>query len=246
MKDELAALEELQSLDLEILEQRKELSAIPENLKAMRSDVAHVGEILEREKERLTESEQWRLDKEKDIVTQNELLAKSKVKLQTVRNEKESKAAQREIDGIRKTIQEREEEALKVMEAIDQYRSAIENHSQEFAELEKQLFESEEEGKTRIQEVEADIGKTEARRQELVDRVPQKTYRLYERIHKRLGRAVVEALEGHCAGCNLDVPPQMYNEIQRGDKIHQCPYCFRILIFREQQQADESDKSSKD
>ena len=51
MIKELEFLEELQVIDLEILQQRKELSAIPENLEAMRKDVAYVAEILQKEKE---------------------------------------------------------------------------------------------------------------------------------------------------------------------------------------------------
>jgi predicted nucleic acid-binding Zn-ribbon protein len=239
---ELEFLEELQTIDLEILEQRKELNAIPENLEAMRKDVAYVAEILQREKERLTEAEQWRSDREKDIILQNDLLGKSKGKLQSVRNEKEQKAAQREIDTIRKTIQEREEEALKVMEASEQYRSAIEEHTKEFAELENQLKVTEEEGKTRMAEIEVSIGRTEERRSELVGRVPQATLRLYERIQKRLGRAVVNAVDGHCTGCNMEILPQMYNELQRGDKLFQCANCFRILVFKPRTDPEDSDK----
>ena len=242
MANELEFLEELQTIDLEILKQRKELNAIPQNLQAMRNDVAHVGEILQREKERLEEAEQWRLDREKDIVLQNDLLNKSKIKLQAVRNEKEQKAAQREIDAVRKTIQEREEETLKVMEASEQYRSAIEEHTAEFAELEKQLKDSEDEGKARMSEIEVNIGKTAERRNELIGRVPEKTLRLYERIQKRLGRAVVEAEEGHCTGCNMEILPQMYNEIQRGDKIFQCSNCYRILIYKPRSESQDSDK----
>lgn len=241
MKDELAALEELQLVDLEILELRKELSSIPENLEAMRADVARIGDILEREKSRLEEAEQWRKDREKEIALQNELLGGSKAKLQGARNEKEQKAAQREIDTIRKTIQEREEEALKVMEAMEQYRSAIEEHTGEFGELEKQLKASEEEGRVRMGEIEVKIGETEKRRTDLVDRVPVATLRLYERIHKRLGRAVVEAVDGHCTGCNMEILAQMYNELQAGEKIFQCANCFRILYFKPKEEADETE-----
>jgi len=197
----------------------------------MRSDVAHVGEILQREKDRLEEAVEWRERREKDVALQNELLAKSKAKIQAARNEKELKAGQREVDTIRKNIQEREEEALKMMEAIEQYRAAIKTHNEEFSELEKQLEESEQAGQVHMQEMEVEIAKTEERRNELVERVPEKTYRLYQRIQKRLGSAVVEAEDGHCTGCNIGILPQMYNEIQRGDKIYQCSSCFRILYF---------------
>ena len=116
MKSELAALEELQTLDLETLELHNELKSIPENLEAMKADVDHIASLLEREKERLEEAEEWRQDREKDVATQNSMLGKSKTKLQSVRNEKEQKAVQREIDTIRKNIQEREEERQAAME----------------------------------------------------------------------------------------------------------------------------------
>ena len=112
MHDELAALEELQTLDLTVLKHRNELLEIPKNLEEMRADVAHVGEILQKEKARLEEAEQWRKDREKEITSHADAVNRSKSKLMSARNEKESKASQREIDTFRKVIQEREEESL--------------------------------------------------------------------------------------------------------------------------------------
>jgi predicted nucleic acid-binding Zn-ribbon protein len=238
LKSELAALEELQSLDLKTLELHKELGAIPETLQEIREEVNHIASLLEREKERLKEAEEWRLEREKDVATQNTMLTKSKAKLQSVRNEKEQKAAQREIDTIRKNIQDREDEALKVMEAIEQYRAAIEDHTKEFAELEAHLTESEAKGKARIEDLQATINKVESRRSEITRRIPEKILRLYERIHKRLGRAVVEAKDGFCLGCNMEILAQTYNELQRGDKLYQCANCFRILIFKPKEEAE--------
>jgi predicted nucleic acid-binding Zn-ribbon protein len=232
LQDELVALEKLQTLDLQILEHRAELESIPKNLEAMRSDVASVRDLLEREKTRLAEAEKWRADREREIAIQTELLNKSKAKLQLARNEKEAKAAQREIDTVRKSIQEREEEALKVMEAIDQYRKAIEEHGGEFAELEGHLRASETEGEARMGEIQKQIASDESSRVELAKHVPEQTLRLYERIHRRHGRAVVEAVDGCCTGCNLAPPPQIYNEVLAGEKLLQCPNCQRILIFK--------------
>jgi predicted nucleic acid-binding Zn-ribbon protein len=232
VQEELAALEQLQNLDLKNLEFRNELEKIPQNIEEMRADVEHVGEILERERQRLAEAEEWRRDREREIEIQNELIAKSKAKLQAARNEKENKAAQREIDTIRRTIQEREKEALEVMEAIESYRSAIEEHTREFGELEAALKATEEEGRKRMAEVELELGRTDSRRKELSAAVPDRLLRQYERIHKRLGVALVECVEGHCTGCNMELLPQMYIELQRGDKIISCPTCNRILVFK--------------
>ena len=229
--DELAALKELQKLDLENLELRKSLQDIPINIEAMRQDVANIGDILERENLRLKEAEQWRADREREIELQNDLLKKSKSKQQVARNEKESKAAQREIDTIRKNIQDREKETLEVMEAIEQYRSAIAEHTEEFSELEKHLQATEEEGAAKIREVEERIQKTDSARKILVDKVPTKTFRLYERIHKRIGNALAEAKDERCTGCHIGLLPQLYNDLIRGNKLITCQNCYRILYY---------------
>ncbi len=135
------------------------------------------------------------------------------------------------LDVVRKNIQEREKETLDVMEAIEQYRKAIEEHTEEFAELEKHLKATEEEGNERIKEMEAAISKTEDRRAQLASRVPDKLLRQYERIHKRLGLALVPVVDGSCTGCNIGLQPQMCNLLQRGNKIFTCPNCFRILVY---------------
>jgi len=53
------------------------------------------------------------------VKIQEDLLAKSRAKQSAARNERELSAAVREIDSIRKSMSEKEEERLQVMEAID-------------------------------------------------------------------------------------------------------------------------------
>ena len=108
----------------------------------------------------------------------------------------------------------------------------IEDHSREFAELEEHLRSAEEEGRVRMAEVETRIGETSQRRAELSCRVPPQLLRQYERLHQRIGVAVVEARDGRCTGCNMALPAQQYNELMRGDKLFTCPACVRILVYR--------------
>ncbi|MEE9535799.1 MAG: C4-type zinc ribbon domain-containing protein, partial [Desulfobacterales bacterium] len=32
-----------------------------------------------------------------------------------------------------------------------------------------------------------------------------------------------------CQGCNVNIPPQLYNELQRFDTLMFCPHCQRII-----------------
>ena len=46
-----------------------------------------------------------------------------------------------------------------------------------------------------------------------------------------LGIGLVSVIEGNCQGCNMKLPPQLYNVLQRGNSIEQCPSCLRIIFW---------------
>ncbi|MXW43463.1 MAG: nucleotide-binding protein, partial [Candidatus Dadabacteria bacterium] len=52
---------------------------------------------------------------------------------------------------------------------------------------------------------------------------------LYEKIFKRNGRALALAENEKCTSCNINIPPQLYNEILKQTKLVQCPNCKKIL-----------------
>jgi predicted nucleic acid-binding Zn-ribbon protein len=53
----------------------------------------------------------------------------------------------------------------------------------------------------------------------------------YDAIRRRRGFAVVPAQRGVCMGCNMALPPQLFNTLQRGESIEYCPSCHRIVYF---------------
>ena len=56
--------------------------------------------------------------------------------------------------------------------------------------------------------------------------------RRYEMIKvRRNGVAVVSARSAICSGCNMNLPPQLFNELQRSDELIYCPNCNRIIYW---------------
>jgi hypothetical protein len=45
------------------------------------------------------------------------------------------------------------------------------------------------------------------------------------------GTGIAPVLDSICLGCNMNIPPQMYNELQRFDSIKFCPHCQRIIYW---------------
>ena len=48
----------------------------------------------------------------------------------------------------------------------------------------------------------------------------------------RNGIAVAFAEAERCLGCNMKIPPQIYNEAVRAEKLVSCPNCHRILVIK--------------
>ena len=52
---------------------------------------------------------------------------------------------------------------------------------------------------------------------------------------QRRGIAVVEARAGSCLGCNMNLPPQLYNTPVPRRRLITCPHCQRILVLRQEE-----------
>ncbi len=234
MRDQLEALKQLSVIDMELAELDQEIEKIPAHALELDGELEVLRNLLERERQQMTEAEEWDQQAEREISIQEELLVKSRNKQAGARNERELNAAQREIETIKKATGEKETERLQLLEAVTERRQSIATHEAEIAELQKVLDGKMAAAKKKQAEVESRkhkwIGQREAARKKLKPRM----FKIYESI--RVGRnrpdAVVEILNETCLGCNMQVPPQIYIEVQRMDRLHQCPYCKRIFYFQ--------------
>jgi predicted nucleic acid-binding Zn-ribbon protein len=47
------------------------------------------------------------------------------------------------------------------------------------------------------------------------------------------GRAVGPVKNGICQACNMNIPPQRFNELIKGNSLLFCPNCRRIIYWAE-------------
>jgi hypothetical protein len=91
----------------------------------------------------------------------------------------------------------------------------------------------------RSAEIAAQMEKLEVQRQALAARrealrggLPAPLLKRYEFIlTRRNGSAISEVRAGVCQGCHLNILPQQYIDLQKGEEIIQCPHCQRILYW---------------
>jgi len=211
-----------------------ELTGLEGKVAQLRERQAQVQERQAQVQERLDilKGQQKRLEGE--IEDDGHKIKKSKNKLMAVGNSKEYHAMMREMDSMEKLNRLREEERIAVMEELERQNSAM----QEIVTEIEGLMEGYDAKKATLDER---IGKAQGRLDSLAKRrnkagkvVPPPILGRYEFIRSRIEHPVIVPVsEGICGGCHIKIPPQAYNELQKGKQILGCPNCQRIVYWVE-------------
>jgi predicted nucleic acid-binding Zn-ribbon protein len=155
------------------------------------------------------------------------------MRMNKIKNSKELMALQREIDLIKAGNAEREEELIKLMEEAERINSEIKSKEEELAHLKAEWEKKQTELQAKISGIDKAVSEAALRRQTIAAQVTRDLISRYELIFaRRGGMAVVEVTGGICQGCYMNIPPQLWNEIIRSEKVHLCPSCQRILYYK--------------
>ena len=240
MRDQLKRLEELQRYDAQIQELTNALAAIPAKLQASQNDLARVEGLLSSERQQLNESQRY-YSEQKGLLEADETHASSaKHKLAQAKNSKEYLAAQREIDATRESVQSREQEMGKLVDAVKAKEKMLADRDADLQGLRDSVAKDAEIARGKMNELEAKIAGIRTERDKIAAGVRPEVLKRYSAIRMRRGLAVVAVRGGNCTGCNMNMPPQLYNVLQRGTSLETCPYCHRMIYW------DELMKESKD
>jgi predicted nucleic acid-binding Zn-ribbon protein len=233
LRDQLKRLEELQRYDAQIQELNNALQAIPAKLQATQNDLARVEGLLSTEKGQLTESQRY-FNEQKNLLEADEThVTSAKHKLSQAKNSKEYVAAQREIDQSRESAQNREAEMTKLVDAVKAKEKLLADRDADVKALRDSISKDVEAARGRMAELEGKIGALKTERDKIAAGVRPDVLKRYGTIRMRRGLAVVSVRGGTCTGCNMNLPPQLFNMLQRGTSLETCPYCHRIVYWDE-------------
>jgi len=233
LRDQLKRLEELQQHDAKIQELESSLKAIPLKLAATQNDLARVEGLLSSERQALSETEKY-YQEQKGLMTDDEVqVAGAKHKLAQAKNSKEYMAAQREIEQRREGLVAREAEIGKLVEALDAKKKLLGDRANDVATLRGSIEKDGDAAKARMDEIQGKIAELRGERDKLAADVKPDVLKRYSNIRMRRGLAVVSVRNGTCQGCNMNIPPQLFNVLMRGQTIETCPSCHRIIYWEE-------------
>ncbi len=233
MRDQLRRLEELQQHDARIQELENALKAIPAKLATTQADLARVEAMLTTERSALGETERYYAEQKGLLGDDEQQVAGAKHKLSQAKNSKEYMAAQREIEQRRESVAGREGEITKLVEAVDAKKKLLADRATDVQTLRDSIQKDSDAARARMAELEGKIAALRSERDALAASVKPEVLKRYGTIRMRRGLAVVSVRNGTCQGCNMNIPPQLYNTLQRGLSLETCPSCHRIIYWED-------------
>ncbi|HBA39001.1 MAG TPA: hypothetical protein DCZ05_04465 [Deltaproteobacteria bacterium] len=233
MREQIEILASLQNVDREIREKSgvkvvllAEIQKKEEEIRTKCADIA----LFRAE---WSEKDKQRQEKEQLLQEESKKATEKRMRMNRIKNIKELQALQREIDQIKLGNSQLEEEVIKLLEEAESYASALRAKEEELKQLEAAWREKQGEIEAQVAGIERAVAEASALRQAIATRLNRELIERYELIFSRRGgMAVVTVSDGICQGCYMNIPPQLWNEIIKSEKLILCPSCHRILYSK--------------
>jgi predicted nucleic acid-binding Zn-ribbon protein len=243
---ELSQLIDLHELDKEISEVDHQLNQLPREL----ANRAQELETLKGEQalmlQELDELHKQRREAETEVTDLEEGIKDSRKRLLTIKKDIEYKAMLKEIAFKEDQRDQKETRVLELMEAIESHTGLIAEVEQRLEAEQEALSSREAEVAAQVAQLQKEWAKLQTQRQGLREGLPSPLLKRYEFINQRKnGGAIAEVRQGVCNGCHMNILPQQFIDLQKGEEILQCPHCQRILYWLGDEDAEEEENLSR-
>ena len=239
MKEQLSYLIELQKLDLIIGRIIGKKSELPEKIIQMDEEFAVFAKNVEESKKKFEELNKLQSEKEDKLKKGIDTIKKTKDRLLEVKTNKEYQAILKEIENIEKKNSEIEDEIISGLDQIDHMRTEVRKKEKDFETRRSQYEKEKKKAEIELSQLDHDLHDTEKRTDALRKQIRDELLKRYETIKgRRNGIAVALVWKEVCGGCHMNIPPQMYIELQRSADLLSCPNCNRIIYWYNQSEKD--------
>ena len=230
--EQIRQLVALQHVDDDIFLILQELKSAPQEVEELSQSFA----VQEAQRSRVLDKLQHLREQQKrldlDIEDDSTRIKKSKSKLLQVANNREYQAMVREMDNMERSNRSREEERLALLEEKNLQDGNLAEIETSWGKIKAELDEKSGSLELRIKEAKDKLKALENKRANTGSEVPAPVLSRYEFIRRRLDHPVIVSVDnGVCSGCHIAIPPQVFIELQGGQKILSCPNCQRLIYW---------------
>ncbi len=229
-KEQIEILVMLQKIELELILIKSQLSALPQKLEKIDEELQAAQRTIAEEKNRLNELKKKYRSHESDAEMNLSRIKKSKEKLKSVKSNKEYQSSLKEIENLEIIHSKIEDEMIECLEGIDDIETEIDTKNKQYAALNDRLNQERESLKQESEQAEKRLTQLNDDWSNLTKTTDPDLLKKYNTVKEMVGSVAITAVkDAVCQGCNVNIPPQLYNELQRFDSLRFCPHCQRII-----------------
>jgi predicted nucleic acid-binding Zn-ribbon protein len=235
IEKEMEMLLKLQNVDYDLGELERSKDYLPEMINNLEREIEDTQKALEDSESKLKEENLRHSKLDIDLATLNQELAKLHKQMMAIKTNKEYDALTNEIAHRKVRISEVEEEILKILTHMDDLKEKIKEYKQKLEETGKTNTDQLAHLREELGSIEDKIKIKEGDRKNITVRIDKRLLAIYERVKRGRGNQVVVGIKKRaCGACYKGIPPQIIQEIRKGERIYTCDNCGRILIWTDE------------
>ena len=234
-QEQITSLVKLQKIEIEISRIEAKLSTVDHRMEALDNNLLDFKQSIEEQKSLINELNQKYRAYESDVQMYLDRIKKSEAKLSAAKTNKEYQSSLKEIDDLKEMNSKKEDDMIEFLDRIEEAENVLKAKTAEFSELESQMKTEKEIIQKETQEGRQRLGNLGAEWETVSSSIGAEMLATFNQIKanqtNKIGIVAVE--NAVCQGCHMNIPPQMYNELQRGDSLKRCPICERIIYWKD-------------
>lgn len=235
----IQALVELQEVELQVVDIRRQIAAKEKRVLAQQARVATLQKEVaaQRDQNRHVQMEFDAIDLE--IKSRNANVSKLREQLNTVRTNKEYAAILSEMNTARADISRIETRGLELMQQLESRKSEVGAKEKSIADEEMRLSELRSEWERSQQSFSERLARLTAQRDAAASKLHPDVLRMFNRCSERFdGEVMARVVRTNprkddfvCEGCNMNVSAERANALLSRDDISTCSNCGRIFYM---------------
>lgn len=235
LRNKLQTLYEVQEIDLRLDGIEGTRDSLLAELQLLDQKVAEARQDILAREQTLAALDEEKQGVEATLATEGDNIVRSESRLKEIKTQKEYVAVSKEISVAKKMKLELEEQLLQKIGEIDLLKEGIAESQVNLAALDENIAAQKAEVQAKVDALDRELAEDRVAREEKTKTLPPAVMKRYGTLREmRRGLAVTEARDGSCLGCNMNLPPQLYNSLYRGEELITCPHCQRMLVLRQQ------------
>ena len=234
-EEQIVTLVKLQKIDTEIQKLQLFLKEIPVRIGILDERLENFLHGVEEDENVLSELNKKYRTYESDLQMNLGKIQKSQEKLRLVKTNKEYQSSLKEIEDIQLKNSKIEDEMLEFLEQIESAEKDLNLRKQRHSQIVDDTNREKDSIKRDTEQCKQKLAQLECDRDIVTDSLDNKILDIFYRVKSKQSDAVAiaEVKDAVCQGCNLNIPPQMYIELQHRNSLKNCPSCERIIYWED-------------